>query len=318
MARKKKILKGIDQLHSGGKAQDDTYEPYEPTKLTEFKVDKVTRDELQNLLDESGGMTLEELLIDLVWERNKDKEYLNVYKASRLEPRGKNKDTKQFQVTMDAIEKYQKRLSKLKSLADEKRERRLEYATWKHNEKRTTKNRPVQAILSIRRMEILYAVASLNNNKIESVGLLANNLEVDKQIISTSREIRNLVEGQLNKYDILNLFPDWKKPTSRKTVLKWHKDYEQDLAWLKKEGYLTQKENEYYIDMEAFNETMNEQLLERKQRRVGFFPYSYLALATYYQWFNSDNTKVSEFLLKSLFKPFDTLMKSFYEKKKGN
>ena len=56
----------------------------------------------------------------------------------------------------------------------------------------------------------------------------------------------------MKDYGIFTIFPDLLNETSRKNLLKWEKDFENDLAWLKKEKYIYTKNDELYVYKDEF------------------------------------------------------------------
>ena len=309
----KKIRNNNDNEYVFDTNSDANQREWIPSKTHSIEVDSAVYQEITELL-KTSGMTIEEMLMDMAWTMNKDLEQYVGAKARTLNPKGTNKDTKKLKVALDTIEGFQKARDRI----DESVELKKRLKTFEYNYQRTKTDIPKTFITNVRRMEILLNIASCENNK------LSKEMNIVKsEFTSSSREdIKNMVDSKLKSNGIFTIFPEWQEETSRKNLLVWHKQFENDLAWLKNNKYIYTKKDELYVDKDEFTRELANEMFNMKKAMLNTYVHSYTALAQAYDVHLSDNKNVARWYAKNVTdKPFkkvtDIAIKEDNRRRKG-
>ena len=304
----KKIRDNNDNQYVFDTNSDDNQREWIPSKTHSIEVDSAVYQEITELL-KTSGMTIEEMLMDMAWTMNKDLEQYVGAKARRLNPKGFNQDTKKLKQTLDTIEGFQKARDRIEESIDLKK--RLK--TFAYNYQRTKTDIPKTFITNVRRMEILLNIASCENNK------LSKEMNIVKsEFKSSSRDdIKRMVHSKIKNNGIFTIFPEWLEETTRKNLLKWVKDFENDLAWLKKNKYIYTKKDELYVYKDEFVRELVNESKNMKKVMLNTYIHTYTALAQAYDVHLSDNKNVARWYAKNVTdKPFGKVISKAIEEDK--
>jgi len=287
---------------------DDKKRKWMPSKTHSIEVDSAVYQEITELL-KTSGMTIEEMLMDMAWTMNKDLEMYVGAKAKTLNPKGTNKDTKKLKKALDTIEGFQKARDRI----DESKELKERLKTFEYNYQRTKTDIPKTFITNVRRMEILLNIASCENNK------LSKEMNIVKsEFTSSSRDdIKRMVNSKLKDNGIFTIFPEWLEETTRKNLLVWEKQFENDLAWLKKNKYIYIKKDELYVYKDEFVRELGNEYDQMKKVMLNAYVHTYTALAQAYDVHLSDNKNVARWYAKNVTdKPFGKVKEKALEEDK--
>ena len=267
-----------------------------PSKTHSIDVDSAVYSELTELIKESG-LTIEELLLDLVKRRTEGQARVSERRLRQIGVGGKkNKDT--FLKHLDILEAKEQAVKRL-----EETKKRLK--TFEYNFDRTKTDVPKTYIANVRRFEILLNIASCENNKLsKEMNIVKSEFE------SSSRDdIKRMVHSKMKDYGIFTIFPDLHNETSRKNLPKWAKDFENDLAWLKNNGYIYLKANMLYVVKKEFLEEYKSARKVYQQKKLNTFIHSYNMLAQVYDIHFSDNKSVARWYASEVTeKPFQKIL----------
>ena len=292
-----KQIRDNDDLPSFENAKDSEEIKYWfPSKTHSIDVDSAIYSELTELIKESG-LTIEELLLDLVKRRTEGQARFSERRLRQIDVGGrKNKEV--FLKHLDKLETKEQAVQRL-----EETKKRLQ--TFEYNFDRTKTDVPKTYIANVRRFEILLNIASCENNKLtEKMNI------VKSEFSSSSREdIKRMVHSKMKDYGIFTIFPDLLNETSRKNLLKWEKDFENDLAWLKKEKYIYTKNDELYVYKDEFLKEFRSAREMYEQKKLNTFIHSYNMLAQVYDLHFSDNKSVARWYASEVTnRPFEKVL----------